>query len=247
VRRSNFLFLEDKELDKNIYRIMPFEYLENMFVKNENVLVRPMLWDDPFEHFILKSRIETEAGVTIEYPFHNDMYAQCWSFENKSDALWRIYTKNKDGIRIRTTIRKLANSLSSAVGGSADLMAYIGKVKYLPNGKMIEFARSIFDQEGLDVDDIFKTLLFKRPAFKHEKEVRLMFQVYGDDRPDTIPYQIYPHGLIDQIMINPLLTKKEADEMKVKIQYATGYQGSILRSMMYTPPKKLVLQVGKRA
>ena len=79
MRRSNFLFLEDKELDKNIYRIMPFEYLENMFVKNENVLVRPMLWDDPFEHFILKSRIETEAGVTIEYPFHNDMYAQCWS------------------------------------------------------------------------------------------------------------------------------------------------------------------------
>ena len=137
--------------------------------------------------------------------------------------------------------------MSSAVGGSADLMAYIGKVKYLPNGKMIEFARSIFDQEGLDVDDIFKTLLFKRPAFKHEKEVRLMFQVYGDDRPDTIPYQIDPHGLIDQIMINPLLTKKEADEMKVKIQYATGYQGSILRSMMYTPPKKQVLQVGKRA
>lgn len=245
MRRNNFLFLDNKELDKNIYRIMPFNFVKAMFIRNENILVQPKLWDDPFEHLIHKSRIENENWKTTENPVHNDIYAQCWSFENKSDALWRIYTKDRDGIRIRTTIRKLANSLFFAVGGSNDSTAYIGKVKYLPNGKMIEFARSILDDHRRDIDSVFKTLLIKRPAFKHEKEIRLMSQYYEDDKPETIAYQIDPHELVDQIMINPLLGKKEADEMKKKIQFATGYQGSILRSMMYAPPRKLVLNLGK--
>jgi len=245
MRKENYLFIADSEKKRNIYRIMPYEYLLDMFTSSENVLPKPESWDDPFEHFLLKSQIQTKEGKIIEYPFHEDMYAQCWSLENKSDALWRIYTtEGGSGIRVRTSIEKLADGLSANLGGmNADLKAYIGKVKYLPNGKMVNFARSIFSETGLDVDDVFKTLLMKRPAFKHEREVRLMYQSFDEDKPELFRYGIDVHDLVDQIMINPLLDEKAANQLKEKIRDETGYTGSILRSMMYQPPKKLLFKL----
>jgi hypothetical protein len=57
---------------------------------------------------------------------HSRVFAQCWSLSAESDALWRIYStvvkdasgKNKfansEGVKVRTTSRKLLAALEDA-------------------------------------------------------------------------------------------------------------------------------------
>lgn len=48
----------------------------------------------------------------VTFGFRSDFYGQCWTLKSTSDAMWRIYSPKKDAVRVRTTIRKLAESLS---------------------------------------------------------------------------------------------------------------------------------------
>ena len=44
--------------------------------------------------------------------------------------MWRIYSSNKDGARVKTTPRKLLEALINGGGGFADITCFIGKVQY---------------------------------------------------------------------------------------------------------------------
>jgi len=48
----NFINFKESDLDKYIYRIVPLSRLYELFDKTENVLVKPGMWEDPFENFI---------------------------------------------------------------------------------------------------------------------------------------------------------------------------------------------------
>ena len=50
---KNYIDIDQKDYSKRIFRIFSTDRLIEMFEKNENVLVKPELWDDPFENFIL--------------------------------------------------------------------------------------------------------------------------------------------------------------------------------------------------
>ena len=59
--------------------------------------------------------------------------------------MWRIYSPNKDGVKVQTTIRKLfspifqnAGIYYKADGTPYNLSAYIGKVKYAKSKALIE-------------------------------------------------------------------------------------------------------------
>ena len=80
----------------------------------------------------------------------------------------------------------------------------------------------------------------KRLAFRHEREVRLILvnaQDLGDR--DTFAYTVNPHKLVDQIMLDPRLAKKDANLLKEEIRCRTGFEGSIRRSLLYTLPPEL--------
>ncbi|WP_264802766.1 hypothetical protein, partial [Acetobacter fabarum] len=47
----------DLDMDTKIYRVFPLVRVLDLFEKSENVLVRPKLWDDPFENFFLGARV----------------------------------------------------------------------------------------------------------------------------------------------------------------------------------------------
>ena len=89
--------------DTKVYRIIPKGRFEDLFKKKTNALVRPKLWDDPFEHLALNSPIDV-MGEMGTIPFKDDVYGQCWSLNKASDAMWRIYSNGTDGIRIRSTV-----------------------------------------------------------------------------------------------------------------------------------------------
>jgi hypothetical protein len=203
------------------------------------------MWEDTFENFILKSKVKLISGEIIEYNIHERMYGQCWTLQNASDAMWRIYSANKEGLRIRTTIRSLLESICEANPGLPEVQCGLGKVEYLSQIKLMDFANSIFDDDGILVENIFRSLLVKRNAFVHESEVRLLFDnlTEGSTGNGLYTYKIDPHKLVSQIMIDPRRSYKEFKRIKYIIEKSIGYRGSIKRSLLYALPKDIVVDV----
>tara|TARA_R110001583_G_scaffold10183_2_gene47403 strand:+ start:182 stop:907 length:726 start_codon:yes stop_codon:yes gene_type:complete len=231
----NALFLNEKNFDKSVYRIISESRLFELFDTQKNVLVRPSMWEDPFENFILNSTVRTGDGELGGFGFRDDLFGQCWTFQKASDAMWRIYSSDKRGVRIRSTPRKLLASLSAGLGEWATSQAFVGKVRYLPDAKMRKFARDVF-RGGLDVETVVSTLLVKRPAFAHEREMRIVYFDRAKSKTDLYSYNLDAHQLIDQMMTDPRLTADETGEFQELIRSKTKFQGNILRSLLYAPP-----------
>jgi hypothetical protein len=243
VDKNNFLNVRAGELDKPIYRIVSFKRFQQLFEDRQNTLLSPALWDDPFENFILRCPVQLETGEVATVDFHDQYFGQCWTQKSASDAMWRIYSNDKDGIRMRTTIRRLGASLADHCGEWATVSAFIGKVRYLNNSKLVAFAKPAWQQ--VDPPSFASTLLVKRPAFAHEGEVRL---IYFQREPRKAGQKIYsypidPNSLIDQVMCHPRLSLSQYDALKRQVR-SVGYAGEIKRSLLYAPPPKFVLRFG---
>lgn len=177
-----YLNLEESDLKKYVYRTISLDRLFEIFQTQENTLVKPELWDDKFENFVLKSKLHTPSGKLIEYDVHERIYGQCWTLEKSSDAMWRIYSKDKKSIRIRTTIEALLDSISVATVATNCCEHSIGRVDYLPEKKLVSRAKATFENDGqVTFGNLFKSLLIKRKAFKHENEIRLMFLDWSEN------------------------------------------------------------------
>ncbi len=233
------------EFDKPIYRIISLERLLELFVTGTNTLVKPALWEDVFENFILKSPVRLRSGEIVEYNYYDRMYGQCWTLHQASDAMWRIYSLHQNGLRVRTTIRKLAESLVAAQRSLPEVKCCVGKVQYLSDKALMHIANTTFDDSGIGIEEIFRSLLVKRTAFIHEKEVRVIYQELDDNAfsCDLYRYPVDPHQLIDQIMIDPRRSYEEFKMIKEIILKTTGFKGEIKRSLLYTLPKDITLDV----
>lgn len=237
--------IDDTELDKPIYRIISLERLLELFVTGTNTLVKPALWEDVFENFILRSPVRLRNGEIVNYNYYDRMYGQCWTLHKASDAMWRIYSSNKNGLRARTTIRKLAESLIAAQRSLPEIRCCVGKVKYRSDKALMNIANATFDDSGIGIDEIFRSLLVKRTAFIHEKEVRALSQELDDNAfsCDLYRYPVDPHYFIDQIMIDPRRSYKEFKTIEEIIRKTTGFKGEIKRSLLYTLPKGITWEV----
>ena len=241
-----------------IYRTISLERLFELFATKQNVVVRPKLWDDPFENLALNSTTFMD-NENKNSDLKDNVYGQCWTLHTASDAIWRIYSNGTDGVRIKTTVGELLGALAEGIQNTApqthpntppdglpSISAYIGKVRYLYKNKLSNFADTHF-AKGLDGNGkkIAETLLVKRKAFKHEREVRLVYFAQGSKAAgDIYRFPFDPHKLVSQIMLHPQLTPVHASDLKKKIKQDTGYKGEIKRSLMYQPPKNFVFKIG---
>lgn len=83
-----------------------------LYYNKENVLVNPRKWDDPFENFMIENAKYLFKGGRIHTTRDSDCcFGQCWTLTKESDAIWRIYAPNKDGVKVKSTIRILLRSL----------------------------------------------------------------------------------------------------------------------------------------
>jgi hypothetical protein len=239
----NFLNLTEKQKDEPIFRIISINRLFQLFETRNNVLVKPNKWEDPFETFISKSitklKFEHEKGNTVG--IKDDLYGQCWTRTRESDAMWRIYSPNKNGVRISTTPRKLLNSLALTIGSAKKhYSSYIGKVNYLSTSELKEYVNKNVDRWvyfDFDGRGLASSLLFKRIAFEHENEVRLIynskFKGYKDS--EIFSYRINPLELIDDIIFDPRIEYAEFKRHKKNlIQFR--FEKKIVKSMLYHIP-----------
>jgi hypothetical protein len=240
-----YLNLDSLKKDRCVYRITTLERVKELFLTRQNVLVAPRLWDDPFENFILSSPVRLKSGEIMEYPFHESVYGQCWTLHKASDAMWRIYASNGNGVRIRSSVETLGRLFEQAHPEHTDTRCCVGRVRYLTSSKMRKVANTTFDDFGIGMDKLFGSLLVKRPAFSHEKELRLLYLEIDDTKlkSDTYSYSVDPHQMIDQIMFDPRMSYKEFEHVKTDFQQSTGFRGRILRSLLYAAPKREILGI----
>ena len=119
-------------------------------------------FDDPFEGSYPLKNVDDFEPEKISYSaedWRKFVAISCWHESDfESDAMWRIYATNKQGVAIKTTWEKL----EAAAQG-----AYLAKVRYLD-----------FVAEKAEIkvpSDVFE---YKRKAFSHETEVRAIITLY---------------------------------------------------------------------
>lgn len=243
IMKDNLIFLKEEDLDTPIYRIFSFKRLEEIFKEKKLTLVKPKLWDDPFENFILNSTGKLPDGREFQIGFRDNYYGQCWSLQKESDAMWRIYSPDKQGVRVKTTIRKLFQPLFEAGGiyqktdGTPfNPSSFVGKVRYSNTPSLIKMlndkkrmSNKIFDQTGWGQASTF---FFKREAFKHEREVRIIFNSQYNSIPDIYKIKIDPLDLFDNIFFDPRMTREEYKKYRILVKN-WGYTKLIRQSSLY--------------
>jgi hypothetical protein len=151
--------------------------LIELFQKQANALVKPELWDDPFENLVFHHKASLQNGMIASFDnLRNSLYGQCWTLnQNETDALWRIYSPKKDGVRVTTTLGKLFDSFYNPQNNFAMVSYFIGKMLYDTASNLKQYfedpdtlASHVFDSSA---QGHVETLLVKRIEFQHENEV----------------------------------------------------------------------------
>ena len=205
------------------------------------------MWRDPFENVFLKSPVLTSKGEKRRFELYDDIYAQCWTLDGASNAMWEIYSRDQDAFRIKTTVGKLIDSLRVANGNRADTTCFIGKVKYQKVKELREFGKKMLEWYDR-AEGIAQSLLLKRNEFRYEKEVRLIYiSPESSTKVDCLyQYEIDPLEIVSQVMVDgrELEIKEFKNNLKGEIKNRTGLPlRRIHRSQLYDPPKNFVVHI----
>ncbi len=155
----------------------------------------------------------------------------CWHrSEHESEAMWRLYSTESDGIAIKSDFASFTQSFTG------DKNVFVGDVTY------IDYETEPIDEQGND----FALYLTKRKSFEHEAEVRAISlnipMRNGDiDRsPDAAGAGVYHEvdtgQLIKEVVIAPL-----AEDWFVELVQAVarqhGLSAPIRRSSLANSPR----------
>jgi hypothetical protein len=251
------------DMNRPLYRIFPVWFFEAALRTNGGnlFLVRPHAWEDPFEDICDKIQFVTpDYRHTMLSPYLQPAFAQCWSFEGKSDALLRAYSRvsidkasgrNADpkyeGVQVKTTPARLVAAINkfSKKRNNPNLKFYLGAVQYTdnPGGEIT----GLLDQVGPVAigkgDNRAATLLKKRNAFYHEQEVRIILVGPSDMLTDSFLIDIDPNEVFEEVYFDPRLIMFERLEREQRAR-ELGYKGpfghndSYQRTFFTTPLTK---------
>ncbi len=207
-----------------------------------DALVSPKKWEDPWENFLFKNTVITNDGdiVSLE-ALYSSFYGQCWTMNCDSDAIWRIYSHDKSGIRVSTTVEKLLNNYWQ-IGNNPESKYLIGSVEYKGRQEMEGLVEKV-SNTGLDnywmggnLFEFTKTFLIKRKEFSHEREVRIIFCEDSNENigVDGIAKFAFNLDILDEVALDPRL-KPDEFERKRKIIEKIGCTTKIVQSDLYQP------------
>lgn len=194
--------------DAALWRYMDFTKFVSLLDKKALFFPRSDKLGDPFEGSFPITNVQMRP---VWYKEHAEKINQqlptfikesrrftlisCWhESEYESEAMWQRYSREKDGIAIRTTFSAFAESLI----GPEDI--FIGRVTYLD-----------YAQDVMPENNVFFPYLHKRRSFEHEREVRAIIQtIPSSDGPSGEPrvdmsQDLYDVGLYVQVDLSSLL------------------------------------------
>lgn len=163
----------------NIYKYMSFEQFVSMVEKKQLYLTRIDRWEDVYEGSLIRILFKKikedcchdyrkiETYNMLEQIIFQSIYAQSWSTrETESDAMWRIYSPNNAGVRIKVdsdVIRGGINTTTRNLGYIVEEFT-VDYIDELPsyNMPLLDFI----------LENITYPMRYKRIAFQHEDEYR---------------------------------------------------------------------------
>ena len=220
-----------KDCVEYLYRIISFQHLVDLFETNKLFFARPSSWEDPYEKRLMHPKI-------------NEVFGQCWSRRGVSDAMWKIYSPNHFGVRIKVGRSKLLEQLNSAKKESFQYRK-IGKVKYC-SAVVIdrEYAGIVAGLESTPpVGRALDSLMFKRNAYSYEAETRVLIssnKVGLEEKGIFLP--VSPHDLIESILADPRMPEAVFASFKFYLKEKLKYEGLVSRSRIYDAIEPLSVQ-----
>ncbi|MBF0472974.1 MAG: hypothetical protein HQK93_04485 [Nitrospirae bacterium] len=230
-----------------IYRIIPFCRLLEILENQKLTLVKPRLWEDPLENFLLKATGETTNGEKVSFEsIREAFYALCWSLREECDGLWRTFRTKQVSVKLKSSVNKLIDSFYDIENPFHYLSYFIGKVEYISDNDIRKvFSKNIDRFFSSDNILLINTLLVKRAAFNYEQEVRLIFNLPNNDdedyskvknrwnkNSDCFSFKIDINSVIDEIVFEPWVSKDDYKNMETNIRNL-NYNGPIKRSDLY--------------
>ena len=242
--KSNYIDIEPSERKTSIYRFTQVKWLLDSIVQNTNTLQSPRKWEDPFENALAREiRLRRPDGSRCPHPFRNRSYGQCWTLNQETDAFWRMYVPEGDGVMLQSTIGALYRSLERSQV-SHTTSCFIGRVRYKSRTEI----EALFNDKtwvkkhflGKGTRGHLETLLLKRLEFKPEGEVRLLFfDPHNKDYGDLFSYATNPISMITEVTFDPRMADSLFETYK-SILLSNGFTCEICKSALYRAPQIMI-------
>lgn len=237
------------DLDQPIYRIFEFSKLAASIENKELTLLRPKLWEDPFENFLFNSKGKLDSGEIVSFePIRDPLYGQCWSYRKDCEELWRGFESNVNSLKVKTTPRKLMKFLYDLSNPFHIFSYFIGKVKYVSDDEIANYFKEVINlsNRSSGIELVF-TLLLKRLSFSYEQEIRLIFHkpvnsinqnVINNpwNNSDFFKFKIDPDTLFEEIEINPWCNQATFSIILYYLINGLQFEGLVTRSSLNDKP-----------
>ena len=157
--------------------------------------------------------------------------------------MWRIYSPDSLGVRIRTTRSLLTSALKTAAS-ILGFRIYVKQVKYLPESQLSYEVEAIADElaERYRSRVACEPLFLKRRAFHHEAEVRAVAWVPpGSAIPLSggLKIPIDPHLLIQSILVDPRAPEEFVHAYRHFFCEKLEFAGRVAQSGLYADTEPL--------
>jgi hypothetical protein len=154
-------------------------------------------------------------------------YVSCWALSPfESEALWRLYTSDADGIAIQTTYQALVDVIEP----DSDL--YVGRIGYLD-----------YETEWFPNGNLFYPVMHKRRAFAHENEVRMLKLLHSHVPlespigPPGLQVPVDLESLVQAIYVTPYAQPWYAEAVEAVVErFAPALRPRIRWSRMKNAP-----------
>jgi hypothetical protein len=184
-----------KELKQNqkIFRYVNIKQFMSMVENQKTNFTHVIDWEDTWEVPLKRIPVDSEMGESDEvFENYKYVFGQCWSKNGNSDAMWRIYSPNKEGILIQSTVKKLLDSINLDYGLVASVIYYDDLYE-----SICELSEKAYDAD-------LAGALLKRKAFRHEEEIRILSMFpYNNEQDKYIEVNLEPNRLIEGIILDP--------------------------------------------
>lgn len=239
-----YLDFQAHEQSRSLYRITKVDRFVQGLESGENVMVRPEKWEDPLDGALLHAYGRLPDGGSVAFRLRQNYFGQCWSRIRETDLMWRAYSPDRDGVKLRVKAVSLHDSLERHLGniqGPVTGHAFLGKVAYQ---KKEEFWKTLRRgcQFGAPSESQARALLVKRYGFRSEREARLIAYAEYESEPSLIRYPVDWNGLVLEAVLDPRMPKAAARKAKERIQRA-GYRGRVVQSGLYRDPGPISFSV----
>lgn len=234
-------FPQPEDRSSIVWRYMPLAKFISLLQSSCIYLARIDLLNDPHEGSLPSALVMARnlgfqkhgserilpQVLALNQQVRQACYANCWALNPfESEALWRLYTSNDDGVAIKTTYQALVDIVEP------DNSLYIGKIGYLD-----------YETEWFPLGNLFYPVMHKRRAFAHESEVRIVkmqdeyLSLESPPGPLGLSVPINLESLIQTIYINPYSQPWYADTVEAVIdKFAPELRSRIQWSRMKNAP-----------